>query len=136
MIENNKESVLKEQQGYIVYDRFFAIWLKGLVWIIEISITMNYEYKRNSYCNSGIGKHNVYQCPTACRLFLQGIYFRKSFIEIHFWNYIQKISNNLSKSSLKQKGSRYPPKRYTKSLETVSIKRGVRKVESSFFRFL
>jgi len=27
----NKESVLKEQQGYIVYDRFFAIWLKGLV---------------------------------------------------------------------------------------------------------
>ena len=27
----NKESVLKEQQGYIVYDRFLAIWLKGLV---------------------------------------------------------------------------------------------------------
>ena len=27
----NKEFVLKEQQGYIVYDRFLAIWLKGLV---------------------------------------------------------------------------------------------------------
>ena len=27
----DKEFVLKEQQGYIVYDRFLAIWLKGLV---------------------------------------------------------------------------------------------------------
>lgn len=27
----NKEFVLKEPQGYIVYDRFLAIWLKGLI---------------------------------------------------------------------------------------------------------
>lgn len=27
----DKEFILKEQQGYIVYDRFLAIWLKRLV---------------------------------------------------------------------------------------------------------
>lgn len=27
----NKEFILKEPQGYIVYNRFFTIWLKGLV---------------------------------------------------------------------------------------------------------
>jgi hypothetical protein len=71
---------------------------------------------------------------------LPAISSRNLLQEKFHWNSLLKLYSKDKQQPVKEfietKKVKIPPKRYTKSLETVSIKRGVRKVESSFFRFL